>query len=270
MLVFFLYFSFILCYLGEGSRGNDRIYSSKPYDSDRNFNRYTMVNHFVCFYFCIFVVVIILPNKPDINLSQENVNDFLNLVLDSRHLCASVDTSKIGLIYLFMPARSQNDLYVEKATNESRLVFRLNHYFSLVALARLFKASTRDRLLFYYVNEPNRPQSNHYNQWLNDTHWRSRLAIESINMINLEYEQATNRASNNNNYEFNMIEIVERVKRDCVRRFDLPKEKFLLVTSDVIVGPKLQLCFTQDIQEASHDDTININTIRLLLVHFIS
>lgn len=188
------------------------------------------------------------------------MDNFLNLVLDSRHLCASVDTSKIGLIYLFMPARSKNDLYVEKATNESGLVFRLNHYFSLVALARLFKASERDRLLFYYVNEPNRPQSNHYNQWLNDTHWRSRLAIESINMINLEYDEQPN----NNNYEFNMIEIVERVKRDCVRRFDLPKEKFLLVTSDVIVGPKLQLCFTQDLQEASHDDTININTIRLV------
>lgn len=179
---------------------------------------------------------------------------FLNLDFFG-HLCPTVETSKIGLIYIFLPARSQSDYFTSKGTNETRLIFRLNHYFSLLAMTKLFKSSSRDRLLFYYVNEKNRPQSNHYNQWLNDSYWRSRLPFDSIRMLNLEYDYE--------NYDFDMYEIVSRVRRDYSKRFDRVKDKYILVTSDVIVGPKVQLCFTQDIDESkSQSSSININSIR--------
>ena len=158
-----------------------------------------------------------------------------------------------------MPARSKNDEFPPgKISSNPSLIFRLNHYYSLLALSKFFKATSDDRLLFYYINEAGRPQSNHYNQWLNDTFWRSKIPMNAVNMIKLDYTYS--------GYDFSMYEIIERVKRDCVNRFDSVKERFLLVTSDVIIGPKLQLCFTRDLIETdSSDKSISVELLRLYI-----
>lgn len=63
-------------------------------------------------------------------------------------------------------------------------------------------------------------------------------------------------------YDFNLYDIVNRVKHDCVDRFDAVKEKFLLVTSDVILGPKMQTCFTRDLYEIRQPISISVLSIR--------
>lgn len=157
-------------------------------------------------------------------LSKNTVENFLNVALNSAgdiNACQTVDTSKIGLIYVFLPARSKNDVFVQSNESVRQLIFRLNNYYSLLALSKLFKASPTDRLLFYHVNEASRPQSNHYNQWLNDSFWQSRVPFDAVKMLDLDYDYQ--------DYEYNMFEIVEKIKRHCVGQFDVPKEKFLLV-----------------------------------------
>lgn len=78
-------------------------------------------------------------------------------------------------------------------------------------------------------------------------------------MIQLDYSYS--------GYDFSMYEIIERVKRDCINRFDSAKERFLLVTSDVIIGPKLQLCFTRDLVETdSSDKSISVELLRLYIL----
>lgn len=150
--------------------------------------------------------------------------------------------SSIGVIYLFLPERHR--LGDKKSTPNNGIVFKLNHYYSLLALIKLFRLSVTNRLLFYYANDCSQPVSNHYNQWLNDSHWRDKLPMESIKFIQL----------NNNNSvrcdpsDFNLYDLVHRVRQHAQREFDFPhhKRQFLLATSDVIVGPKLKLCFTTD------------------------
>ena len=82
--------------------------------------------------------------------------------------------------------------------------------------------------------------------------------MNAVNMIQLDYIYS--------GYDFSMYEIIERVKRDCVNRFESAKERFLLVTSDVIIGPKLQLCFTRDLIETdSSDKSISVELLRLYI-----
>lgn len=177
--------------------------------------------------------------------------------------CQTVETSNIGLIYLFLPVRFKNvdNWPPTKSTKHvgdkgaEHSTFRLNHYYSLLALAKIFKANANDRLLFYYVNEAGRPQSNHYNQWLNDTFWSSRIPLESIKMIKIDYEY--------DEFDFNLFDIIARIRVDCVKRFDSEKRRFLLVTSDVIIGPKIQSCFTLDLDESNRNgNSIDIENIR--------
>ena len=149
------------------------------------------------------------------------------------HTCKKVDTSKIGLVYLFIPERGTYN------SNE-KSIFKLSHFYSLLVISRLFRPEYNDRLLFYYIKD--KPQSNHYNRWLNDSFWTNTFSLPKIKFIQLD------NAEIGEHREFNMHEIIDTIKEDCVKQFDRPQTKshILLTTSDVIVGPKLMTCFTND------------------------
>jgi len=147
--------------------------------------------------------------------------------------------SKIGLIYVFLPDRV-DDVNVKEKKVEKGVTFKLSHFYSLLMLNKLFKPTSNDRLVFYYMNNSTRPTSNHYNRWINDSHWTSRLQTETINFVNLNYEFSS--------FNFDTYEIVKRIVRDSIsnKRFDQTKDSYLLVTSDIIVGPRLLSCFSYD------------------------
>ena len=136
-------------------------------------------------------------------------------------------------------------------------VFKLNHYYSLLMLSKLYKPSKNDRILFYYINDSGKPTSNHYNRWLNDSSWNRKLPLSSIKFIKIDHEY------NLRKHDFNMYDIISKIKLDCVKRFDTYKEFYLLTTSDIIVGPKLYTCFTPDMtSSAQANNIINLDSIR--------
>jgi hypothetical protein len=175
------------------------------------------------------------------HVSYSKLNEFYKLIADLNQ-CEAIDrarSSRIGLIYVFLPNRV-DDVSVKEKQNEKGVTFKLNHFYSLLALSKLFKPASNDRLVFYYMNNSTRPTSNHYNRWINDSHWTFRLRTETINFVNLNYEFPS--------YNFDTYEIVNRVIEDSIsnKRFDQPKDSYLLVTSDMIVGPRLLSCFSYD------------------------
>lgn len=105
-------------------------------------------------------------------------------------------------------------------------------------MTKFFQPTSTNRILFYYINESGKPINNHYNQWLNDSYWNAKLPIEAFKFIRLDH-----KFENNN---LNLFEIVNKIKNESIGHFDVAKEKYLLTTSDVIIGPKIFSCFVQD------------------------
>ncbi|CAF0723699.1 unnamed protein product [Brachionus calyciflorus] len=166
--------------------------------------------------------------------SENSIQKFDSIV---KNQCIHFDASEIGLIYLFLPFRQIHELPYQNIPSDG-ITFNTHHFYSLLTLTHLFKPTSNNRILFFYINNSGEPLNNHYNQWLNDTYWNSKIPIDSIQFIKLEH---------NTNRHFNLVEIINQIKLDSPKLFDRPKEKFLLMTSDMIIGPKIQSCFSHDI-----------------------
>lgn len=95
--------------------------------------------------------------------------------------CLSIDTTKIGVAYVFLPDR----FYPRE--EQARHVFKRTNFYSLLLLARLFKPSPTNRLLFFYTNRTGQPRSNHYNRWLADPFWTKAIGLENIKFVELKY-----------------------------------------------------------------------------------
>lgn len=162
-----------------------------------------------------------------------------------------MDTSSIGLIYIFLPQRNIDVLPYQSKPSDG-LTFKTNHYYSLLALSKLFKPNSTNRVLFYYINESGKPKNNHYNQWLNDSYWNSKLPIEAFKFIKLDH-----KLENNN---FDLVDLVNQIKISSPLLFDIPKEKYILMTSDVIIGPKIFSCFVDDSIYKVHETTNILST----------
>ncbi len=184
---------------------------------------------------------------------------------NNQEWCLKVDTSKIGLVYIFVPDRMYDP---NKATSKSEYkdnIFKLNHYYSLLLLFKLFKPSVANPLLFYYVNDWGKPRTNHYNRWFNDTYWwhekllENDLAKDKIVFTKIEHDY------NYAQHDFNMYTIINKVKEDSMRKFLNSKiSHVLLITSDIIIGPKIMTCFSRDKPYSSQANTlVNLDTIRL-------
>lgn len=177
-----------------------------------------------------------------------------------KKICKALNTENIGLIYVFVPDRML-DMNDKNQLNKNGIVFKLHHYYSLLMLTKLFKPTRQNRLLFYYVNDWGKPISNHYNRWLNDTDWNSKLPLDAIKFIKFDY----NNQSTGINFNFDFYDILTRIKQDSLNHFDLieKKKRFLLVTSDVIIGPKIQSCFTKDLDMTDPNRSlIDVDSIR--------
>ena len=161
--------------------------------------------------------------------------------------CPDVDTSKIGVAYLFLPDRFLSSRAQSNPTNGS--IFKLHHFYSLLLLAKLFKSSRVNQLLFYYINDSGRPVSNHYNRWIDEPHWKSVIGFENIKFIKLNAEPDANST------HFNLFNLVAKVKQDSLKRLN-KKDYLVMATSDVIVGPRLLNCFSQsqNISDENEDD----------------
>lgn len=95
--------------------------------------------------------------------------------------CLSIDATKIGVAYVFLPDRFYPQV------EQARHVFRRTNFYSLLLLARLFKPSPTNRLLFFYTNSTGQPRSNHYNRWLTDPFWTKTVGLENIKFVELKY-----------------------------------------------------------------------------------
>ncbi len=122
--------------------------------------------------------------------------------------------------------------------------YKLTNYYSLLLLAKYFKASQTDRILFYSVNELSIPKSNFYNKWLNDSFWSEKIPIESLNFLKIDYKSVKTRRDVNN---INFYIILQKIIATSLNHFDKPKKYILFVTSDVIIGPNLLSCFSLDL-----------------------
>jgi hypothetical protein len=177
------------------------------------------------------------PIKTSTKQTETKQTSNSNIIKDQ---CDTVDTSQIGAIFLFLPKQSMVDSSFEIKKSDG-LVFKLNHYLSLLLLTKLFKSTIDNRLLFFYLNDDNRPISNQYNRWIDDPQWSNKLPIENIKFINLNYTMdSLNR--------YNFYDILTQVKYNAIEQFDklYKKEHIILVTSDIIIGPRILSCFSQD------------------------
>ena len=109
-----------------------------------------------------------------------------------------------------------------KATSKSEYkdnIFKLNHYYSLLLLFKLFKPSATNPLLFYYVNDWGKPRTNHYNRWFNDSYWWHEKLLENDltkdKIVFTKIEHGYDYAQ----HDFNMYTIVNKVKEDSMRTF---------------------------------------------------
>lgn len=184
---------------------------------------------------------------------------------NNQEWCLKVDTSKIGLVYIFVPDRMHDP---NKHTSKSEYkdnIFKLNHFYSLVILFKLFKPTASNPLLFYYINDWGKPHTNHYNRWFNSTYWwNGKLLENDINANKIIFKKIEHEY-NYSQHDFNMYAIVNKVKKDCMRKFSSPKTShILLITSDILIGPKVMTCFSSDKPYLSQSNTIvNLKTIRL-------
>ena len=84
--------------------------------------------------------------------------------------------------------------------------------------------------------------------------------MSSIKFLKIEHDYDLAK------HDFNMYDILSKVKADCTKQFDNAREKthVLLVTSDILIGPKIMTCFTRDKPHESQTNTlINIDSIRV-------
>jgi hypothetical protein len=138
-------------------------------------------------------------------------------------------------------------------------IFQLNHYYSLLLLVKLFNLNANNPLLFYYLNNDSaRPLSNHYNRWLNDSYWINLIGYENLKFIKLN---PTHQINNN----FNLYDIVAQVKLDSSKYFNNQIKYSILSTSDVLVGPRLLSCFSNDF--SIDDDNQLFNTQPIINTH---
>ena len=154
--------------------------------------------------------------------------------------CPSINTSDIGVIYLSYPY-SENSI-VNSRWKQS--TYKLQNYYSLLLLSKYFKASSEDRILFYYINSINKPVSNFYNQWLNDSFWSQKIPLESIKFQQLKYKSVEN---NDDVESINLYKVLQKIIHISQYHFDKPKKYVLFSTSDVVIGPNILSCFSLDL-----------------------
>ena len=110
---------------------------------------------------------------------------FREILLPNESQCQSVNTSQIGIAYIFLPNRFYPaDTPIDQ---KDQNVFTRTNFYSLLLLTRLFKPSPTNQLLFYYVNSTGQPRSNHYNRWISDPFWKDKIGLDNIKFIELNY-----------------------------------------------------------------------------------
>jgi hypothetical protein len=174
--------------------------------------------------------------------------------------CHAVDSSSIGLIYFLVPSRMHiinTNMPNSYSTFYSapKNVFKLNNYYSLLMLVKLFNVKSDNPILFYYLNETyGVPASTHYNQWLNDSFWMGKIPAGAVKFVPYSNPSLTGYSNETGRIKYDMHGILSDVKRHAMTQFRNVKlkDKFMLVTSDVIIGPRLLQCF-------SKDSTVNFN-----------
>ena len=62
--------------------------------------------------------------------------------------CTLPDFSKLGIVYLYLPNRQDDTFRKDKLKN---VIFKTNHYYSLLMLSSLFKPTKDNPILFYYA-----------------------------------------------------------------------------------------------------------------------
>lgn len=182
--------------------------------------------------------------------------DLIRSIIDSNSKCNVPDISnQVGVIYVFLPNRFYS---LHEKPNQNGTVFQLHHFYSLLLLTKLFKSSSTNRALFYYVNDSGKPVSNHYNRWLDDKDWLEKIGSNNIKFIKLNY-------SPNDNDGINMYDLITRIKFDSLNHLDnlAFKKHVIISTSDILVGPKLLTCFSKDLFVNNLESSlINTHTVR--------
>jgi hypothetical protein len=158
-----------------------------------------------------------------------------------------------------MPNRINDSAFKKKSTvfETNGVVFKTNNFYSLLTLSNLFKPTQSNPILFYYLNSNFKPLSNHYNQWLNDSDWNTKIPINAIKFVDLNYTNL----NESNKYDFDMYDIFSSLQTHSLKHVNnLSKKEFVLyVTSDIIVGPKVLTCFTKDYSVPASSDQVNYN-----------
>lgn len=179
---------------------------------------------------------------------QNDYDEFMRLV-DAYNKCSLVDTNSIGLIYLYLPNR-HIDPHSLKDYDRNGTVFKLNNFYSLLALDKLFRRNRRERILFYYLRPHGTPTSNHYNQWLNDSFWSAKIPLDHVKFIGIDARDDVSPDTN----QISLSRVLDVIVRDSASQFDNAEAKkhILLQTSDVIVGPNILNCFCEQPTQASY------------------
>lgn len=216
----------------------------------------------ICSNLIAVVALLLLVSRG--GLCSGSQNDYN--IYREKEQCIHVDPSDVGLVYFYLPNRVHivNSIRPESAfphfKQDTNNYFKLNHFYSLFALSKLFRVSSQQKILFYYINTSyGEPRSTHYHQWLNDSFWSSKIPISSVKFMPL----STNKVApfdNNATINYNLYDILNEVKESAEAYFK-SKKHFLLVTSDIILGPRVLSCFTRDIEagyegSTSADDVI--------------
>lgn len=162
-------------------------------------------------------------------------------------------STQVGVVYIFLPNRYYNSNEVQHTKNGT--VFQLHHFYSLLLLAKTLKSNPNNKLLFYYLNDSGKPISNHYNRWIDDPDWIGKIGLTSIKFIKIDY----------NSTDFNLYDLMTRIKFDSLKHFDDldSKQHLVLSTSDVLIGPRIMSCFSKDLFVNDYESSlINTHTVR--------
>ena len=88
----------------------------------------------------------------------------------------------MALVYILLPQR-------HAISEANGTTFKQNHFYSLLLLSKLFRASSDNPVHFYYINEAGFPKENHYHRWLHDEFWQDKIGKDNIKFIKIDQER---------------------------------------------------------------------------------
>ncbi len=170
--------------------------------------------------------------------------------------CQKPAMSHIGVVYLGLvfDGKTLDELkYMSKPHNLS--TFKLNNFYTLTLLTKLFDARPTDRIVFLHPNDYLKNVTNHYNRWFNDKFWSDKVPMANIKFIHLDYSnKRTTTTTTTTTTAVNYFSILQKVINEADKLFDVPKSHVILVTGDTVVGPKILTCLSLDLSDPLIDN----------------